>query len=115
MPTSETVVPARATYVKQRRVKGWRKPDGAVSCTRGTRWGNPFKVGAAIPGTSELVQDHDHAVDLYRQWMKDQPIEQQAARLYLAGKTLMCYCAPRRPCHVQDVLIPVVNGETPWT
>lgn len=33
--------------IQQRRTKGWRKPEGAVAVGRGTRWGNPFKVGDA--------------------------------------------------------------------
>jgi hypothetical protein len=113
----EAAVVNRATYVKRRRVSGWRAPDGAVSCTRQkhpTRWGNPYRVGDRLP-TGEVVADHDQAVDLYRAWMRERPIEQAAARKHLAGKVLMCWCAPGLPCHVQDVLLPVVNGETPWT
>ena len=33
--------------VQMRRTKGWRKPESAVSVARGTKWGNPFKVGYA--------------------------------------------------------------------
>lgn len=33
--------------IQQRRTKGWRKPAGAVAVGRGTKWGNPFKVGDA--------------------------------------------------------------------
>ncbi|WP_087483552.1 DUF4326 domain-containing protein [Brachybacterium massiliense] len=33
--------------IQQRRTKGWRKPEGAVAVGRGTKWGNPFKVGDA--------------------------------------------------------------------
>ena len=33
--------------IQQRRTKGWRKPQGAVAVGRGTKWGNPFKVGNA--------------------------------------------------------------------
>lgn len=31
--------------VQQRRTRGWRKPEGAVAVGRGTKWGNPFRVG----------------------------------------------------------------------
>jgi Domain of unknown function (DUF4326) len=31
--------------VQQRRTKGWRKPDGAISVARPHKWGNPFEVG----------------------------------------------------------------------
>jgi len=36
--------------VQQRRTKGWRKPDGATSVTRWSKWANPFIIGeAGIP------------------------------------------------------------------
>jgi len=31
--------------VQRKRTKGWRMPEGAVYVGRGSRWGNPFKVG----------------------------------------------------------------------
>jgi Domain of unknown function (DUF4326) len=31
--------------IQQRRTKGWRKPDGAISVGRPHKWGNPFEVG----------------------------------------------------------------------
>lgn len=31
--------------IQRRRIKGWRKPEGAVYVGRGSRWGNPFIVG----------------------------------------------------------------------
>lgn len=110
-PTDVDTAVAPATYVKRRRVAGWRAPVGAVSCTRAkcpTRWGNPFRVGDRQPDGT-VVADHHHAVDLYRQWLRDRPIEQDAIRLHLAGKVLMCWCAVGRTCHVQDVLIPLIN------
>jgi Domain of unknown function (DUF4326) len=103
---------ALATYVKRRRIKGWKKPDGAVSCTRGHvhagPWGNPFEAGQHVAGVGE-VRDHEHAVELYRQLLRTMPDKQQRARAELAGKILMCWCAPGQPCHVQDVLLPLVN------
>lgn len=38
---SDLVLPQR---IQQRRTAGWRMPDNAKSVTRGTRWGNPYKV-----------------------------------------------------------------------
>jgi len=108
MPTHD-VTPA--TYVKRRRVSGWKKPPGAVSCTRGrhpNEWGNPFGPGDALPDGG-VVLDHDHAVQLYADLMRAQPERQERARSELAGKILMCWCAPGQRCHVQTVLIPLVN------
>lgn len=116
MPELETTTPAaavRATYVKRRRLPGWRKPDGAVNCTRRSRknqgrWGNPFQVGDLLADGS-TVADHEHAVQLFREWLRGEPRRQQVAIAELAGKTLMCWCAAGRACHVQDVLMPLVN------
>jgi hypothetical protein len=107
----------QATYVKRRRVSGWKKPEGAVSCTRGKvhagPWGNPFKVGNQVAGEGE-VRDHEHAVELYRRMLRTMPDKQARARTELAGRVLMCWCAPGQTCHVQDVLIPLINeGRTP--
>lgn len=103
---------ARASYVKRRRVSGWKKPDGAVSCTRGKahagEWGNPFRVGDQVDGLGE-VETHDQAVELYRLWLRDRPAKQVQAVRELAGRVLMCWCAEGQVCHVQDVLLPLVN------
>jgi hypothetical protein len=39
--------------IQLRRIKGWRKPEGAVSVARPSMWGNPYRVGtmADIYGT----------------------------------------------------------------
>ena len=31
--------------IQRKRTKGWKMPEGAVSCTRPSRYGNPFKIG----------------------------------------------------------------------
>lgn len=36
--------PAR---VQRRRAKGWRMPEGAVYVGRGSKWGNPYRIGDA--------------------------------------------------------------------
>lgn len=41
--------------IQQKRVKGWRKPDGAVSVARPHKFSNPFKVGK----TQVRVPAHD--------------------------------------------------------
>lgn len=33
--------------IQRRRTKGWRMPEGAVYVGRGSKWGNPYKVGEA--------------------------------------------------------------------
>lgn len=37
--------------IRLSRTKGWRKPEGAVVVSRGTRWGNPARVvGSSVVG-----------------------------------------------------------------
>jgi len=102
-----------ATYAKRRRVAGWTKPEGGVCCTRSsrrapTKWGNPFKVGGFAPDGS-LIEDHEQAVEAYRVWLCGRPDLVVEAVRELAGRVLLCWCAPGRACHVQDVLLPLVN------
>lgn len=75
---------------------------GAVYIGRPSRWGNPFKIGP--DGTREEV------IAKYRDWLAGQPGLMDAARRKLAGKDLVCFCAPR-PCH-GDVLLEVANANT---
>ena len=101
-----------ATYVKRRRTPGWRKPEGAISCTRGRtnvgRWGNPFRPGGEAPGGG-VIDDHEQSVEIYRGWLRGRPDLLAAAVAELAGRVLMCWCATGKACHVQDVLLPLVN------
>lgn len=93
-----TTTPKR---VQQRRgIKGWRKPDGAISVARPHKWGNPFVVG-----TSGLP-DVETAVPLYRQWLPDTDLYQRLSDL--TGRDLMCFCPLNQPCHA-DVLLELAN------
>lgn len=44
--------------IQLRRTKGWRKPEGAVSVARPTKWGNPFKVGTRAALARVPAIDH---------------------------------------------------------
>lgn len=101
-----TTVPA--TYAWRRRVKGWRKPAGGIVCTRPSRWSNPFAVGERIP-TGGVIETNEQAVAMYRRWLRGRPDRIGQALTELAGGVLLCYCKPGERCHVQDVLIPLVN------
>lgn len=92
------------TRIQRSRARGWRKPDGVVCVTRGTKWGNPYRVG------SEGVADNAAAVALYRAHLARNPTIVAAARLNLRGKVLACWCALDVPCHA-DVLIEIANAE----
>lgn len=86
-------------------------PVEGISCTR-TRaswvpWGNPFRIGDLVAGVQ--VRTARHAVAAYRQMLRSRPDMVDAAVLHLSGRVLLCWCRPGDPCHVQDVLIPLVN------
>jgi hypothetical protein len=87
--------------IQQRRSPGWRKPHGAVSVARGTRWGNPYKVGVH-------AADNAEAVELFIDYLGRHPELVADAHLMLAGKVLMCWCRPDQPCH-GDTWLQVVN------
>ena len=122
--------------IQQKRVKGWRKPEGAVSVTRATKWGNPFIVGhtykhvATRTGRTQFtffVPNRKVATDLFRAamlggsadlqdgeggavWFETGGLDVNKARAELAGKDLMCFCPLDQPCHA-DVLLDLANKE----
>ena len=87
--------------IQQQRIKGWRKPEGAISVARPHKWGNPFKVG------EHGITDADDAVRLYRQWLPSQPLHLEVSDL--TGHDLMCFCPLDQPCHA-DVLLELANA-----
>lgn len=72
----------------------------AVYIGRPSKWGNPFVIGR--DGTREQV------VERYRTWLLARPAMVAAARRELAGKNLVCFCAPNA-CH-GDVLLDIANS-----
>ncbi len=71
----------------------------AVRIDRKTKWGNPFVIGKH--GTREEV------IAKYEAWLRSKPDLMLAVKLELAGKDLLCWCAPL-PCH-GDVLLRIAN------
>ena len=110
-------MPARG---QRKRMKGWRKPPGAVCVTRPGRWGNPWEVATHPETGSYYAVRHRPRTDRprYRGPWHATPREAagRAVRLYrrlltlyrvdlsaLRGKYLLCYCDSGSPCHA-DVL-----------
>jgi hypothetical protein len=104
--------------IQRKRTKGWRMPVGTVYVGRGSRWGNPWKVGeeatTEIPknGRGPLIQfaprpiTAEFAVEQYRRWMQACTGD---IREELRGKNLACWCKPGSPCHA-DVLLQIANS-----
>ena len=113
--TSPIIAPRRIQRV--RHVKGWRKPEGAVDCTRhkGGKWGNDYEIRCVNKKmdmyyvvsiktfySSTIMSKRDaaaHAVQMFTDiqlpGMDCEP---------LRGKTLMCWCALDMSCHVDSIL-----------
>ncbi len=74
-------------------------PAGAVYIGRGSKWGNPFRIGP----------DGDRAAVIakYERWLADQHHLLRALD-ELHGRDLVCFCAPR-PCH-GDLLLRLANA-----
>jgi len=102
-------------------------PDCAVYVGRGSKWGNPFRIGdpyfvvdlqayrKGLPlGDAEwrrfTAQD---VVSCYRRWLTEQVGTSGYSLMYeaevdLAGKDLACWCPLDQPCHA-DVLLQIAN------
>lgn len=113
--------------IQLHRTLGWRKPAGAIVVSRGTRWGNPFRVGeqAQISADGEIaIIEITPAIAVagYRDLMTtrllrdptDMPddaawVEQWHTGLTaLAGHDLACWCPLDQPCHA-DILLALAN------
>jgi hypothetical protein len=84
-------------------------PPNTVYVGRGSRWGNPDRVGH--PG----VPDRATAVERFR-WraLRDghfpyATLSRQRIRADLRGKNLACWCPLDEPCHA-DVLLEIANS-----
>ncbi|KPG34347.1 MULTISPECIES: DUF4326 domain-containing protein [Mycobacteroides] len=119
--------------IQRKRVKGWRKPEGAICVTRPGRWGNPFKVisagtepglfsrrrervwtvegpGTFFQGTGTREWAAAYAVRLYRRWLLGSMKRVEDLVPLLRGHDLCCYCPLDQPCHA-DVLLELANGD----
>jgi hypothetical protein len=74
-------------------------PIGSVYIGRPSKWGNPFAL--------KDFPDRESCLAAYRQWLDSQPQVIDDARKELAGRDLVCFCAPK-PCH-GDILLEIAN------
>jgi len=85
-------------------------PHDAVYVGRPTPWGNPF---SHLDGTQAewRVANRDEAVARYKAWLvarlDTEPTLRAQLRRELAGRDLICWCAPKA-CHA-DVLLDLAN------
>lgn len=109
------VVQRASRRIRLSRVKGWRKPEGAIVVARPTRWGNPWKVGDTIGpeymAGITLTVTRELAVALHRayvlqEWGAD-GIRDEIIPI-LGGHDLCCWCPLDQPCHC-DTLLELAN------
>lgn len=76
-------------------------PPGAIYIGRGSPWGNPFVIG----------KDGDRAtvIEKFRQYALANPELVRRMKAELAGKDLVCFCAPLA-CH-GHIIEAIIRGE----
>jgi hypothetical protein len=95
--------------IQRRRTKGWRMPEGAVYVGRGSRWGNPFKVGDPHPVFGWPMHPAE-VVALYRGALEPHRLLLRVMDGRIPpGADLACWCPLNQPCHA-DVLLEIANA-----
>ena len=90
-------------YVQRKRTRGFKLSPGTICCTRPGRYQNPYRIGEYFTA--------EQAVYFYRQEAEQWPAEYRAKIVKeLSGHDLACWCKIGEPCHVQDVLIPMIES-----
>jgi hypothetical protein len=75
-------------------------PAGAIYIGRGSKWGNPFRIGPD--------GDRNTVIAKHAGWLAHQP-ELLRALDELRGRDLVCFCAPLA-CH-GDLLLRLANAD----
>lgn len=84
-------------------------PPDAVYVGRPTKWGNPFSH--LTHSRARFIVAPEEVISRYEDWLIKHPELIAAAQQELAGKDLVCWCAPGA-CHA-EVLYWYANGEHP--
>lgn len=80
-------------------------PPDAVYVGRPSKWGNPYKIGQKV---NEVSIIRDESIGFYKAWLEVEILEGRLNPKELAGKNLVCWCAPL-PCHA-DILLELANN-----
>jgi len=88
-------------------------PPNTIYVGRGSKWGNPHKVGVSLARNQDgtyRYMNADDAVDAYREtimfWIDKEPKKYNIDEL--RGKDLACWCPLGQPCHA-DVLLEIAK------
>jgi hypothetical protein len=95
--------------IQRKRTKGWKMPENTVFVGRGSRFGNPWRIGEWKPinlladGEKNHVLNRREVIELYKsQNLPSLPVHS------LKGKNLACWCKIGEPCHA-DYLLKIAN------
>jgi len=81
-------------------------PQEAVYIGRGSKWGNPFVIGVEVEGEYMTRED---SIRAYKARVDNDEKFKKEIKEELAGKDLVCFCAPKA-CH-GDYLLEIANSE----
>lgn len=93
--------------LQRKRTKGYRLPPDAVYVGRGSRWGNPWRIGDPHPIFGWPMQAHE-VVALYKSAAEPHQLLMRVTGGSIRGRDLACWCPLSAPCHA-DVLLEIVN------
>lgn len=120
--------------IQRKRIKGWKKPEGCISVSRPSKYGNPYKiVGDMIYGDAShrrgkilsqwiFIECCDpenvnkRLAELFEQWIlglsdhdiKPCPFTIDDIKRDLKDHKIMCFCSLEKDCH-GDVLLKYLN------
>lgn len=95
--------------IQRKRTRGWKMPPNTVYVGRGSKWGNPYKIGDSW---SVAKLDAEWCVRLYAADISKHEFSLGFTLkevLQLRGKNLACWCSLDKPCHA-DVLLEIANA-----
>jgi hypothetical protein len=96
--------------IQRRRTKGWKMPPNTIYVGRGSRWGNPYRIGDRDRRTGGFL-DRTPVIERFTDALVTGRLRiSESDCAILRGKNLACWCPPG-PCHA-DVLLEIANGST---
>ena len=95
--------------IQRQRTRGWKMPPNTIYVGRGSRWGNPYRIGARCRRTGGVL-DRDAVLERFTEALVVGHLRFREGDCdALRGKNLACWCALDQPCHA-DVLLELANG-----
>lgn len=100
--------------IQRKRTKGWRKPENCIYAGRGSRWGNPYKIGEYeySPATKQNISiTKENCLTLFKYYAEFKLIfEPDWLEPLRSADSISCWCKEDSPCHV-DVIIELLEDK----